>query len=45
VWITFHDNGQKASQGNYKGDVKVGKWQYWSVEGELKNEELHSLTE
>lgn len=33
-WVTFHANGQKASEGFYDRDVKTpGTWQYWDDAG------------
>ncbi len=33
-WVSFHANGQKASEGFYERDVKTpGTWQYWDDAG------------
>ncbi|HWL92928.1 MAG TPA: hypothetical protein VNT79_05295 [Phycisphaerae bacterium] len=40
-WVTFHENGQKASEGRYDGGRKVpGTWQYWDAAGVLMPEGL-----
>lgn len=32
-WVTFHANGQKASEGTYRLGEKVGEWKYWDEAG------------
>jgi hypothetical protein len=32
-WVTFHPNGQKASEGMYERGVKVGDWRFWDESG------------
>jgi hypothetical protein len=32
-WVTYHANGQKESEGNYKHGEKVGTWSYWDDDG------------
>ncbi len=32
---TFHPNGQMASQGKYKNNIKVGTWKYFDEDGVL----------
>lgn len=32
-WVTFHENGQKESEGFYDLGVKTSDWKYWDAEG------------
>jgi antitoxin component YwqK of YwqJK toxin-antitoxin module len=32
-WVTFHENGQKASEGLYEKGEKTGQWRYWDEDG------------
>ncbi|HKQ48639.1 MAG TPA: hypothetical protein VJZ71_11260 [Phycisphaerae bacterium] len=32
-WVTYHANGQKASEGMYEDGVKVGEWRSWDEYG------------
>lgn len=33
--LTWHDNGQKASQGAWTADQRTGPWLYWHANGQL----------
>ena len=46
-WVTYHANGQKASQGFYEAGEKVSPWTYWDEAGrELPAEpEAHESVE
>lgn len=38
-WVTYHANGQKASQGFYEAGEKTSPWTYWDEDGkELPDE-------
>ena len=32
-WVTYHANGQKASQGFYEAGEKISPWTYWDEDG------------
>jgi hypothetical protein len=32
-WVTYHENGQKASEGSYRDGAKDGEWKYWDESG------------
>ncbi|MCB9862322.1 MAG: hypothetical protein H6820_03110 [Phycisphaerales bacterium] len=37
-WVTYHPNGQKASEGEYENGEKVaGTWKYWDAAGQPSN--------
>ena len=35
---TYHENGQKKSEGNYKDDKHDGKWTWWHENGQIEAE-------
>jgi antitoxin component YwqK of YwqJK toxin-antitoxin module len=35
---TWHDNGQKKSEGEYRKDQRHGKWTWWHASGKKKEE-------
>ena len=38
-WVTYHANGQKASEGSYEAGEKISPWTYWDEAGrELPDE-------
>jgi len=40
-WITYHSNGQLASQGNYKNNRKDGAWIEYHSNGSLKGKYVY----
>jgi hypothetical protein len=32
-WVTYHENGQKASEGDYQCGMKSAQWRYWDENG------------
>lgn len=32
-WVTFHEHGQKESEGDYDRGEKKGDWHYWDEQG------------
>lgn len=32
-WMTYHENGEKASEGEYIDGRKAGEWLYWDESG------------
>ncbi len=32
-WVTYHENGEKESEGFYDRGEKTGEWLYWDVSG------------
>ena len=32
-WVTYHANGQKASEGFYEAGEKINPWTYWDEDG------------
>ena len=32
-WVTYHENGQKESEGEYTRGAKTGEWMYWDSKG------------
>lgn len=35
-YITYYENGQKASQGKLKEGISIGIWNFWYLDGKLK---------
>lgn len=40
-WITYYENGQQKSNGDYIDGLKDGEWNYWEENGEQKAKELY----
>jgi antitoxin component YwqK of YwqJK toxin-antitoxin module len=34
-WVSFHANGQKAAEGAFEKDQRVGRWTSWKPSGEI----------
>lgn len=34
-WVTYHPNGQKASEGMFEREDKTGEWKYWDESGRI----------
>ena len=34
-WVTWHVNGQKWEEGNYRKEKKEGKWTKWDEKGQI----------
>lgn len=40
-WRTWHENGERASQGSFRFGKKVGTWVYWNREGQPDTVNVH----
>jgi len=38
LWTSWHENGQKAEEGEYKDGKRVGDWMYWRENGKKLRE-------
>jgi antitoxin component YwqK of YwqJK toxin-antitoxin module len=36
LFISWHENGQKKSEGEYKAGIKQGNWVSWDEKGDVK---------
>jgi len=34
-WTTWHENGQKKSEGEYEKGSREGRWTYWNEDGSI----------
>lgn len=41
--LTWHDNGQKASQGGYAQDLQAGPWLSWHANGQLAEQGAYAV--
>ena len=38
LWVTWHENGQKWEQGNYRKEKKEGLWTKWDENGQITSQ-------
>jgi len=41
IHTEFHENGKKASEGNYKDGKKDGLWTFWYENGQKEKEDTY----